>query len=324
MEVIEVPRLHAHREARHRARVPRARSSSRAHGLTDERLEFTDEGIATIIDNYTREAGVRGLEREIAVGVPPRRGAPRRGRGRPRGGHARARREGARRRTSTGPRSPSATGEPGVATGLAWTPGGRRHPLHRGHEDARQGQHRAHRQHAQRDAGVGAPPRSRSCAARPTALHLDPEWLQADRPPPPHPAGRHAEGRAERRRHDVHRGGVAAARLPGQARRGDDRRDLAARAVLPVGGIKEKLLAAHRAGHQARAHSRTATSAISTTCRAEVRADLDIQLIRRMDEMLGLVLEAPIKRTDGSIPPESGEQHEGLTRARQLRQCQPR
>jgi ATP-dependent Lon protease len=38
-----------------------------AHGLTDERLEFTPDGIAAIVDNYTREAGVRGLEREIAA-----------------------------------------------------------------------------------------------------------------------------------------------------------------------------------------------------------------------------------------------------------------
>ena len=32
-----------------------------AHGLTDERLDFQQEGIARIVDSYTREAGVRGL-----------------------------------------------------------------------------------------------------------------------------------------------------------------------------------------------------------------------------------------------------------------------
>jgi ATP-dependent Lon protease len=36
------------------------------HGLTNELLHFTDEGILCIIDSYTREAGVRNLEREIA------------------------------------------------------------------------------------------------------------------------------------------------------------------------------------------------------------------------------------------------------------------
>ena len=36
------------------------------HGLSDERLAFQDEAIKTIIDGYTREAGLRNLEREIA------------------------------------------------------------------------------------------------------------------------------------------------------------------------------------------------------------------------------------------------------------------
>ena len=36
-----------------------------AAGLSDKNLKFTDEGITTIIRGYTREAGVRNLEREI-------------------------------------------------------------------------------------------------------------------------------------------------------------------------------------------------------------------------------------------------------------------
>jgi ATP-dependent Lon protease len=39
----------------------------RAHGLTPERLDFVREGVEAIVDHYTREAGVRGLEREIAA-----------------------------------------------------------------------------------------------------------------------------------------------------------------------------------------------------------------------------------------------------------------
>lgn len=38
----------------------------REHGLTNELLHFPDDGILRIIDSYTREAGVRNLEREIA------------------------------------------------------------------------------------------------------------------------------------------------------------------------------------------------------------------------------------------------------------------
>ena len=37
-----------------------------AHGLKDDELLFTDEGLRSIIRHYTREAGVRTLERELA------------------------------------------------------------------------------------------------------------------------------------------------------------------------------------------------------------------------------------------------------------------
>ena len=37
------------------------------HGLTDENLEFTDEGLERLIGGYTREAGVRQLKREVAA-----------------------------------------------------------------------------------------------------------------------------------------------------------------------------------------------------------------------------------------------------------------
>jgi ATP-dependent Lon protease len=36
-----------------------------ATGLDDKNIEFTDEGLATLVQNYTREAGVRNLEREV-------------------------------------------------------------------------------------------------------------------------------------------------------------------------------------------------------------------------------------------------------------------
>jgi len=38
----------------------------KAHGLTEKNIKFTDEGILEIIRSYTREAGVRNLEREIS------------------------------------------------------------------------------------------------------------------------------------------------------------------------------------------------------------------------------------------------------------------
>ena len=36
------------------------------HGLTSRQIEFTDEGVRAIINQYTQEAGLRNLEREIA------------------------------------------------------------------------------------------------------------------------------------------------------------------------------------------------------------------------------------------------------------------
>jgi ATP-dependent Lon protease len=43
--------------------VPRQRAE---HGLTEENIEITDDAIRTLINEYTREAGVRNLDREMA------------------------------------------------------------------------------------------------------------------------------------------------------------------------------------------------------------------------------------------------------------------
>lgn len=37
------------------------------HGISEEHVDFTDEGICKLIEAYTREAGVRGLKRELAA-----------------------------------------------------------------------------------------------------------------------------------------------------------------------------------------------------------------------------------------------------------------
>ena len=37
-----------------------------AHGITPDKLDFTEAGVEKIVESYTREAGVRGLEREVA------------------------------------------------------------------------------------------------------------------------------------------------------------------------------------------------------------------------------------------------------------------
>jgi ATP-dependent Lon protease len=65
MEVIEVPgyTIAEKRAIAQNFLVPK---QLREHGLTEEHLTFEDEGIDSLVDAYTREAGVRGLERAVA------------------------------------------------------------------------------------------------------------------------------------------------------------------------------------------------------------------------------------------------------------------
>jgi ATP-dependent Lon protease len=65
MEVIRLPG-YSHEEKLQIAKrylVPR---NLKEHGLTQDHIEFTDEALSVIIKQYTREAGVRNLSREIA------------------------------------------------------------------------------------------------------------------------------------------------------------------------------------------------------------------------------------------------------------------
>jgi ATP-dependent Lon protease len=41
------------------------RKQMEATGLTDQQIQFTDDGISAVIQGYTRESGVRNLEREV-------------------------------------------------------------------------------------------------------------------------------------------------------------------------------------------------------------------------------------------------------------------
>ena len=122
MEVIELPG-YTPREKRSIARdflVPRQLSE---HGLSPERLDFTDEAIDAMVESYTNEAGVRKLEQQaasvcravavrlangedVSIMADPEfiqgvLGAPK-----------------------TKPQQPERTARAGVATGVAWTPSG--------------------------------------------------------------------------------------------------------------------------------------------------------------------------------------------------------
>jgi ATP-dependent Lon protease len=123
MEVIQLSGYTAE-EKHHIARrylIPR---QIERNGLTPQKIEFKDEAIDVVIDEYTREAGVRNLERELgsicrkvardfAEGKAKRKVTLTPARARALLGKRRYFSE-ARLRTK----------EPGVATGLAWTPVG--------------------------------------------------------------------------------------------------------------------------------------------------------------------------------------------------------
>ena len=126
------------------------------NGLREDEVEIADDVLRTIVTEYTREAGVRGLERElgtllrktatrlasgqveapVTVDLELVRDALGRQRVLPRGGRAHG---GARRgHRPLGHRR------------------GRRRPVHRGHLDEGQGRPRAHRPAGRRHEGVGA------------------------------------------------------------------------------------------------------------------------------------------------------------------------
>jgi len=94
------------------------------HGLTAEQLQITDEALQTLVDLYTREAGVRSLDKQVAAVV--RGVAVRFAEGTTNPVVVRTEDD---VRTFAGPARfrdeiLERTSDPGVATGLAWTPVG--------------------------------------------------------------------------------------------------------------------------------------------------------------------------------------------------------
>ena len=94
-----------------------------AHGLTSKDLRFADEAVRRVIADYTREAGLRNLEREVATLC--RKAARRHAEG----DHTTRVVEAADVPKALGPprhfrEVADRTGTPGIATGLAWTPTG--------------------------------------------------------------------------------------------------------------------------------------------------------------------------------------------------------
>ncbi len=123
MEIIEIPGYTRHEKLAiaRRHLVPKQLSE---HGIGADKLDITDEALELLIDRYTREAGVRSLEKKIAAIV--RGVAVEIAEGRD---AARVVRTEDEVRAFLGPaphgqEHVERTSDPGVATGLAWTPVG--------------------------------------------------------------------------------------------------------------------------------------------------------------------------------------------------------
>jgi len=111
-------------EKRHIARKYLVPRQIEANGLKPSRIEFADPALAAIVEEYTREAGVRNLERQIGTicRKVAREVAEGKGNGKVKISAKRARELLGRRRVFAEQRR--RTKDPGVATGLAWTPTG--------------------------------------------------------------------------------------------------------------------------------------------------------------------------------------------------------
>jgi ATP-dependent Lon protease len=287
LEIIEVPG-YTRAEKRAIAReflVPKQLSS---HGLTDERLTFLEDGIETIVESYTREAGVRGLEREI--GSVCRHVAMRLAEG-----------EDVKLTCNTEfaqivlgapkytPDLAERTSSPGVATGLAWTPSGGDILFIEATKMPGRGDIlvTGNLKSVMQESASAALTFVRSRAAQ---LGLDPEFLKTiDLHLHVPKGGTPKDGPSA----GVTMFSAVASLLLAAA----VRRDVAMTgeislrgAVLPVGGIKEKLLAAHRAGiKEVLVPSRNEKDLEEVP--KDVLSELKVHLVKRVDEVLPIVLE---------------------------------
>jgi ATP-dependent Lon protease len=303
LEVIEVPG-YTRAEKRSIAReflVPKNLSS---HGLTDERLQFVDSGIDTIIESYTREAGVRGLEREIGsvcrhVAMKVASGEDARGLVCDAGLAQKV--LGPPKHT---PDLAERTSSPGVATGLAWTPSGGDILFIEATKMPGRGEIlvTGNLKGVMQESAAAAMSFVRSRAQQ---LGLDPEFLKT--------IDLHLHVPKGGTPKDGPSAGItmfsAVASLLLQCAVKKEvamTGEISLRgAVLPVGGIKEKLLAAHRAGiKEVLVPSRNEKDLEEVP--KDVLSDLKVHLVKRVDEVLPIVLEEPAAPPVSASPDGSG------------------
>jgi ATP-dependent Lon protease len=242
------------------------------HGLTPEQIELTADAIRAVIRGYTREAGVRNLEREIGALC----------------------RKVARRRAEGDESKVVVTPDTIVGmVGLAWTPAGGEVLF----------------VEASRMQGTGSltltghlgdvmkeSARTALSWFRANAQHygVDPSFYKDSEIHLHVPSGAVPK--------DGPSAGITmvsalASELTGRPVRGDvamtGEISLSGR-VLPVGGIKEKVLAARRVGIREVILPKQNEKNVNEDLSPVLRADLTIHLVSTIDEVLALALTTPV------------------------------
>jgi ATP-dependent Lon protease len=262
------------------------------HGLTPEVMTFADEALRIVIRGYTREAGVRNLEREIAALC--RKIARRRAEGNEAAvtvtrdtvvellGAPRFLDEEIEERTKN----------PGVAIGMAWTPTGGEVLFIEASRMQGTGTLTltGHLGDVMKESARAALSWFRAHASQ---YQVDPDFYKTSEIHLHVPSGAIPK--------DGPSAGVTmavalASELTGRPVRGDlamtGEITLSGR-VLPVGGIKEKVLAARRLGVREVVLPRQNDKNVKEDLSDELRRDLTIHLVSTIDEVLLLALTPP-------------------------------
>jgi ATP-dependent Lon protease len=291
LEIIELPG-YTRQEKKHIARAFLVPKQLEEHGLGGDRAAITDEAVFDVIDSYTREAGVRNLEREL--GALCRTVAVRVAEGQAKD-HEVVNAEEVR--IILGPPKyvsevADRTSEPGVATGLAWTAVGGDILFIEATKMPGKGKLTLTGQlgDVMKESVTAALSFVRSRAAQ---LGLDPGNFLENVDLHVHvPAGAVPK--------DGPSAGITmytalVSLLTGVPVRPDVAMtgEITLRGnVLQIGGVKEKLLAAHRAGiKRVIIPDRNVKDLIDVP--DEVKREMEILSVKRMDEVLAIALKDP-------------------------------
>jgi ATP-dependent Lon protease len=290
MEIIEVPG-YTRSEKRSIAEQFLVPKQIKEHGLTLDQISFERAGIELIIDSYTREAGVRGLEREIAavcrdVTVKLAEGQS----------FSQIQVNPAHVRELLGPeRNLNEINErklvPGIAIGLSVSGSGGDILIIEATRMPGKGEIRVTGglRDVMKESAATAVSYVRSKAER---LKLDPEWLKKI------DLHLHIPRGASSR--DAASAGLAMfVAVSSLLLDAPVRSDIAVTGeitlrgnILPVAGVKDQVLAAHRAGIR-EILLPTRNERDLEDVPSEIKNDLHVHFVSRIDEVLALVLRAP-------------------------------